>query len=61
MSKSKKEKKLQKEFDYLHSKVEQMEKERDEKGNRDWTVKALITKHKKLKLKVKDELELLKS
>ena len=36
--------------------VEQMEKERDQKGSRDWTMKALITKHKKLKLKVKDEL-----
>ncbi|MAV94195.1 MAG: hypothetical protein CMA31_00735 [Euryarchaeota archaeon] len=56
MNKSKKARRLQKEFDYLHDKVEQMEKERDQKGSRDWTMKALITKHKKLKLKVKDEL-----
>ena len=56
MNKSKKARRLQKEFDYLHNKVEQMENERDFKGNRDWTMKALITKHKKLKLKVKDEL-----
>ena len=49
MNKSKKAKRLQKEFNYLHDKVEQMEKERDQKGSRDWTMKALITKHKKFR------------
>ena len=56
MNKSKQQKRLENEHHYLHNKVEQMEKERDQKGSRDWTMKALITKHKKLKLKVKDEL-----
>ena len=56
MSKSKKAVRLKKEFDYLHRKVEQMEEERDEKGNRNWETKAIIKKHKKMKLKVKDEL-----
>lgn len=56
MSKSKKVRRLKREFDYLHRKVEQMEDERDKKGNRDWTAKALLTKHKKMKLKIKDEL-----
>ncbi|SVA69012.1 uncharacterized protein METZ01_LOCUS121866 [marine metagenome] len=33
-----------------------MENERDEKGNRSWQTKELIKRHKKLKLKVKDEI-----
>ena len=37
-----------------------MEQERDNKGNRGWTSKGLLTKHKKLKLKIKDELAKLK-
>ena len=51
-------KQLEKEFNYYHKKVEQMEKEREE--DRSWETKELLKKHKKLKLSIKDELENLK-
>lgn len=56
MNKSKQQKRLENEHHYLHNKVEQMENERDEKGNRSWQTKDLIKRHKKMKLKVKDEI-----
>tara|TARA_B100001013_G_scaffold210284_1_gene127836 strand:+ start:332 stop:514 length:183 start_codon:yes stop_codon:yes gene_type:complete len=57
MSKNKKARRLKKEFNYYHSKVEQMENERDE--DRSWETKALIKRHKKMKLHIKDQLEVL--
>mgnify|MGYP006081796309 CR=1 FL=1 len=54
MSKVKSLKKIQDDFDYYHRKVEQMESEREE--DRSWETKLLINRHKKLKLKAKEEL-----
>jgi hypothetical protein len=58
MNKKSSKKQLEKEFNYYHKKVEQMEKEREE--DRSWETKELLKKHKKLKLSIKDELEQLK-
>lgn len=57
MNKSKEQKRLENEHRYLHNKVEQMENEREENANRGWQTKELIKRHKKLKLKVKDQIE----
>jgi hypothetical protein len=55
MSKNKRQRRLKKEFRYLHNKVEEMEKDRD--GDRSWESKAIIKRHKKMKLRIKDKLE----
>jgi uncharacterized protein YdcH (DUF465 family) len=47
-------KKLKREFDYYHNKVEEMEQERE--IDRSWELQKAIRKHKKMKLKLKDEL-----
>ena len=57
MSKNKKARRLKKEFRYLHNKVEQMETDRN--GDRSWESKAVIKRHKKMKLHIKDQLEVL--
>ena len=57
MSKSKRQQRLKKEFRYLHNKVEQMEKDRN--GDRSWESKAIIKRHKKMKLRIKDKLNVL--
>ena len=49
-----KNKKLKREFDYYHNKVEEMEQERQ--TDRSWELQNSIKKHKKMKLKLKDEL-----
>ena len=49
-----KNKKLKREFDYYHNKVEEMEQERQ--IDRSWELQKAIRKHKKMKLKLKDEL-----
>jgi len=54
MSKSKRQRRLKKEFRYLHNKVEQMETDRN--GDRSWESKAVIKRHKKMKLRIKDKL-----
>ena len=53
--KSKKLGTLEKEFNLLPRKVEQMEKER--KQDRSWTGKELLQRHKKIKLAIKDAIE----
>jgi len=54
MSKSKRQRRLKKEFRYLHNNVEQMETDRN--GDRSWESKAVIKRHKKMKLRIKDKL-----
>ena len=49
-----KNRKLKQEFEYLHNKVEQMEQERQ--IDRSWESQRLLREHKKMKLKLKDEL-----
>ena len=49
-----KNKKLKREFDYYHNKVEEMEQERE--TDRSWEPQKALRKHKKMKLKLKDEL-----
>ena len=47
-------KKLKQEFDYYHNKVEQMEQERQ--TDRSWESQKLLRQHKKMKLRLKDQL-----
>ena len=47
-------KKLKREFDYYHNKVEQMEEERE--TDRSWESQKLLRQHKKMKLRLKDQL-----
>jgi|TARA_B110000495_G_scaffold1154_1_gene823 hypothetical protein len=54
MGKVKSFKKIQDDFDYYHRKVEEMESEREE--DRSWDTKVLLKRHKKLKLKAKEDL-----
>ena len=49
-----KDKKLKREFDYYHNKVEEMEQERE--TDRSWELQKALKKHKKMKLKLKDQL-----
>jgi|TARA_B100000315_G_scaffold5746_1_gene5746 uncharacterized protein YdcH (DUF465 family) len=49
-----KKKQLKREFDYYHNKVEEMEQERE--TDRSWELQKALKKHKKMKLKLKDEL-----
>ena len=49
-----KNKKLKREFDYYHNKVEQMEEERE--TDRSWESQKLLRQHKKMKLRLKDQL-----
>jgi len=52
--KTMKKKQLKREFDYYHNKVEEMEQERE--TDRSWELQNSIKKHKKMKLKLKDQL-----
>ena len=52
--KTMKKKQLKREFDYYHNKVEEMEQERE--TDRSWELQKALRKHKKMKLKLKDEL-----
>tara|TARA_B100000212_G_C27375357_1_gene534461 strand:- start:1047 stop:1229 length:183 start_codon:yes stop_codon:yes gene_type:complete len=52
---SKRAKKLQNMHDYLHEKVEQVEKERT--GDRSWGTKAHLLNLKKQKLAIKDQIK----
>ena len=54
MDNTKKQLKLEQEFKYYHNKVEQMEEERE--TDRSWELQNSIKKHKKMKLKLKDQL-----
>ena len=47
-------KKLKQEFDYYHNKVEEMEQERQ--IDRSWELQKALRNHKKMKLRLKDEL-----
>ena len=49
-----KDKKLKREFDYYHNKVEQMEQERE--TDRSWESQKLLREHKKMKLMLKDKI-----
>ena len=53
--KSKGAKKLQNMLDYLHTKVEQVEKERN--GDRSWGTKQHLINLKKQKLAIKDQIK----
>ncbi len=53
-----KSKRLKREFEYLHNKVEQMEKERE--LDRSWEGHKLLKDFKKMKLRVKDEMAMKK-
>ena len=46
--------KLEQEFEYYHDKVEQMEEERE--TDRSWESQRVIKDHKKMKLRLKDQL-----
>ena len=54
MDNSKKQLKLEQEFEYYHNKVEQMEEERE--IDRSWESQRVIRDHKKMKLQLKDQL-----
>ena len=54
MDNSKKQLKLEQEFEYYHNKVEQMEEERE--TDRSWESQRVIRDHKKMKLQLKDQL-----
>jgi len=55
MSKSNKQlKRLEEEHQYYDKKVTEMEQERD--GDRSWTSKELLQRHKKIKLALKDAI-----
>ena len=54
MDNSKKQLKLEQEFEYYHNKVEQMEEERE--TDRSWESQRVIRDHKKMKLLLKDQL-----
>ena len=54
MDNSKKQLKLEQEFEYYHNKVEQMEEERQ--LDRSWESQRVIRDHKKMKLQLKDQL-----
>ena len=54
MDNSKKQLKIKREFKYLHDKVEQMEEERE--TDRSWESQKLLRQHKKMKLRLKDQL-----
>ena len=54
MDNSKKQLKLEQEFEYYHNKVEQMEQERQ--TDRSWESQRVLREHKKMKLRLKDIL-----
>ena len=54
MDNTKKQLKLEQEFKYYHNKVEQMEEERE--LDRSWESQRVIKDHKKMKLRLKDQL-----